>query len=127
LNLTPCFVFLVFAKNGIQVTGFSVMAYAATTAVVEIYKLKQLGSFIGEEYNADAWTLIGSAKINTFDNKPTPLPPGTISNAIIQQGTTQSFYVTFRSDTNYNRYSRASRYGDVVAENDDLQFKVVSC
>lgn len=102
------------------------MAFAATTAVVEVYKLNQPGSFVGEEYNPDAWTLIGSATIATLDNEPTALPSGTISNVVMAEGTTQSFYVTFQADTNYNRYSRASRYGEISAQNDDIQFKVVS-
>ena len=102
------------------------MAFAATTATVEVYKLKKPGSFVGQEYNPSAWTLVGSATIETLDNKPTALPPGTISNVIIQQGMTQSFYVTFQANTNYNRYSRASQYGEIYAQNEDLQFKVVS-
>ena len=118
---------LVVAKKDILVTGFSVMSFAATTATIEVYKLKEAGSFVGEEHNPDAWTLIGSTTIDTLDNRPTPLPPGTISDVAIRSGATQSFYVTFHSDTNYNRYSRASTYGEVNAENSDLQFKVVSC
>lgn len=118
--------FEVVARKDLKITGFSVTTFAATTAIVEVYKLNKPGSFVGEEYNADAWTLIGSATLETLENKPTALPPGSISGVIVKQATTQAFYVTFQADTNYNRYSRASRYGEIYAQNDDIQFKVVS-
>ena len=104
----------------------TVTTFAATSATVEVYKLKRIGSFVGEELNPDAWTLIGRVTLDTFENRPTAIPPGTIDPVIIEQATTQAFYVTFQADSNYNRYSRASKFGDVAAQNDDIQFKVVS-
>ena len=118
--------FEICAKTDLKVTGFAVTPYAATTVVVEVYKLNELGSFVGNEYLPDAWTLIGAATIETRENVPNPLPPGTIAPVEIRKDTTQSFYVTFQADTNYNRYSRASVFGAVSTENEDIQFKVVS-
>jgi hypothetical protein len=117
--------FEVVAKKDLKITGFSVTAYAATTVVVEVYMLNELGSFVGNEYNPAAWTLIGGATLDTRENQATPLPPESISSVLVKQGTSQAFYVTFQAETNYNRYSRATQFGDVHAENDDIQFKVV--
>ncbi|CAB9504868.1 Peptidyl-Asp metalloendopeptidase [Seminavis robusta] len=116
--------FEVVAKKDLKITGFSVMAYAATTAVVEVYKLSELGSFVGNERNPQAWQLIGGATLDTKENKASALPFQTIEAVEVSKGETQSFYVTFHANTNYNRYSRASQFGDVFAQNDDIQFKV---
>jgi hypothetical protein len=117
--------FEVIAKKDLRVAGFAVTAFASTTVTVEVYKLKATGTFAGQEYNPGAWTLIGGATIQTKANAPTPLPPGSISGTEVRQGTVQAFYVTFKADTNYNRYSRASQIGLVFTQNDDIQFKVV--
>ena len=114
------------AKTDLKVTGFAVTPYAATTCIVAVYKLNELGDFVGKERESLAWTLIGRVEIETKENEFNTLPPGTIDPVIIKAGTTQSFYVTFQDDTNYNRYSRASAFGDVASENDDIQVKVVS-
>jgi hypothetical protein len=117
--------FEVVAKRDLKITGFSVTAYAATTVVVEVYMLNELGSFVSNEYDPSAWTLIGGATLATRENQATPLPPESISSVFVKQATSQAFYVTFQAETNYNRYSRAIQFGDVYAENDDIQFKVV--
>jgi len=117
--------FEIVAKKPIKVTGFAIMPYAATTAVVEVYKLNEPGSFVGKEYVPGAWTLIGAATLETNENKANSLPPGTIEPVTVQKDTTQAFYVTFQADTNYNRYSRAPVFGAIHAQNDDIQFKVV--
>lgn len=118
--------FEIIAKTDLKVTGFSVTPYAATTCIVEVYKLNQPGSFAGKERDSEAWTLIGRAEIETKENQPNTLPPGIIDPVIVNAATTQAFYVTFQDETNYNRYSRAHTFGEVVAQNDDIQFKVVS-
>lgn len=118
--------FEVVAKTDVKVTGFAVTPYAATTCIVAVYKLNELGDFVGKELDPAAWTLIGRAEIETKENEFNALPPGTIDPVFVKEGTTQSFYVTFQDDTNYNRYSRASKFGEVASENNDIQFKVVS-
>jgi hypothetical protein len=120
-------IFDVVAKRDLKITGFAVTAFAATTVTVEVYKMKNSGTHIGNEYNPGAWTLIGGATIRTRADRPTSLPPGSLSGGVtIPEGSIQAFYITYQADNNYNRYSRASQLGDVYAQNDDIQFKVVS-
>ena len=118
--------FDVVAKKDLKITGFAVTAFAATTVTVEIYKLKNLGTFVGQEYNPGAWTLIGGATMQTKADEPTNLPPGSLRSGVtVQQGTTQAFYITYQANSNYNRYTRAAELGRIYAQNDDIQFKVV--
>ena len=119
--------FEVVAKSDLKVTGFAVIPYASTTCIVEVYKLNELGSFIGKERDPEAWTLVGRVEIESRENQFNELPTGTIDPVVINADTTQAFYVTFQDDTNYNRYSKATRYVDVAADNDEIQFKVVRC
>lgn len=118
--------FDIVAKKRIRVTNLAVTSYASTIATIEIFILKNPGSFEGHEYDKRKWQLIGITTIQTTKNHPSTLPEDTFLPVEIEEGQTQAFYVTFREDTNYNRYTRGTSVGEVYAQNDEIQFKTVS-
>lgn len=89
------------ATNTITITNFDVNLYAGTTANYEIYYCPS--THVGNENNAGAWTLLGSATgiASAGNNIPTPLP--IVFSVTIPAGQTYSFYVTndFGAGTSY--------------------------
>ena len=104
---------------GVTITGFEVNTNSTTPSDFEIYTLA--GNYAGNENNAGAWTLVGSATgvpCNGFGTA-TPLP--ICVDSYIAPGATQSFYVT-HSDTNILAYTNGTATGSLYASNADLEF-----
>lgn len=80
------------ATNPVTVICFDANLYTGTTSTYEVYY--KVGSFIGSESNAAAWTFVGSASGVTSlgTNVPTPIP--IMVNINIPAGQTYGFYVT---------------------------------
>ena len=100
--------FNVTAINDITVTCFDANLYAGTTADYEIYY--RVGSFVGNENNAAAWTFVGSttALTSAGNNVPTQIPIPV--NVGIPAGQTYAFYVT-------NTFGGGTSYTDGPAAN----------
>ena len=93
--------FDVLAANTLTISCFESNVYAGTTANYEIYY--HVGTHVGVENNAGAWTLLGSATgvTSAGNNLPTPLPIPI--GVTIPAGQTYSFYITndFGGGTSY--------------------------
>lgn len=89
------------ATNTITITCFDANLYAGTTANYEIYF--RAGTFIGNESNSAAWTLVGTTTglTSAGNNLPTPIPIPV--NITIPAGQTYGFYITndFGGGTSY--------------------------
>ena len=96
------------ASNTITITCFDASLYAGTTANYEIYF--RTGTFIGNESNSGAWTLVGTASgvTSAGNNLPTPIPIPV--NVTIPAGQTYGFYIT-------NDFGGGTSYTDGVANN----------
>jgi Metallo-peptidase family M12 len=109
------------AKTDLKVTNFAMHAYAATTVTIEVYMKKTVGTCVGTQKDSSQWQRIGQA---TFVSKgagvPTILPTGTFPPVSVKAGDIQAFYITFKSNTNYNRYSPGNTLGKVQSSNADL-------
>lgn len=91
--------------NTITINCFDAALYSGTTANYEIYY--RAGTFIGNESNAGAWTLVGTTTGLTSAgiNVPTPIPIPV--NVTIPAGQTYGFYIT-------NDIGGGTRYTDGV-------------
>jgi hypothetical protein len=109
------------AKTDLKITNFAMHAYAPTTVTIEVYMKKAVGTCVGAQKDPSQWQRIGQA---TFVSKgagvATVLPTGTFSPVSVKAGNIQAFYITFKSTTNYNRYSPGSTLGSVQSSNADL-------
>ncbi len=96
------------ATNELTILCFDVNLYAGTTANYEIYY--RPGTFVGNETNAAAWTLVGSTTglASLGNNIPTPIP--ITVNVTIPAGQTYGFYIT-------NDFGAGTSYTDGVAAN----------
>lgn len=96
------------ATSCVTVRCFDANLYAGTTANYEIYY--KVGSFIGSENNAGAWTFLGGATgiTSAGNNIPTYLPIPV--NVSIPTGETYAFYITndFGGGTSYRDCNSAS-------------------
>lgn len=103
--------FNITAINDITVTCLDANLYAGTTANYEIYY--KVGSYVGSENNAGAWTLAGGATgiTSAGNNLPTPLPIPL--NLAILAGQTYGIYVTndFGAGTSYTDSPTAGNMG----------------
>ncbi|WP_338790441.1 choice-of-anchor D domain-containing protein [Bernardetia sp. MNP-M8] len=105
------------ATNAITIRCFAANLYPGTTADYEIYY--KVGTHVGFETNAAAWTLLGSATgiTSAGNNIPTQLPIPI--NITIPAGQRYSFYITntFGGGTSY---TDGTAVGNVLASNADM-------
>lgn len=108
--------FDIVATNDITINSFETNVDA--TGDIEIYY--RAGTHVGNETNAGAWTLIGSATgvPNNAVNTATPIPINV--NTYIPAGQTYAFYITF-SNGSYMNYTDGTAVGAVSTTNADMQ------
>lgn len=102
--------FEISVEEFITVKAFEVNLRTGFTGVVEIYTL--LGTFVGSEQNAAAWTQIARTFVTSQgERNPTSIPASVVTPVSITPCETRSFYVTI-TDTTANdlRYTR----GDIT-------------
>lgn len=106
--------------TSVVITGFDVHMPTGTTATIEVYAVTAGTTYVGNETNAAAWTLLGSAAgvVSAGAGLPTPVP--LTLNVPIVPGQVQGFYVTTTAAT--LSYTNGSVLGAVFAFNSDIQF-----
>ena len=102
------------------ITGFDVHMPAATTATVEVYAVTAGTSYIGNETNPAAWTLLGSVANVTSAGTGVPTPVALTLNVPVNPSQVQGFYVTTTAGT--LSYTNGTLIGAVFAANSDIQF-----
>eukprot|EP00521_Asterionellopsis_glacialis_P011760 CAMPEP_0195290620 /NCGR_PEP_ID=MMETSP0707-20130614/6411_1 /TAXON_ID=33640 /ORGANISM="Asterionellopsis glacialis, Strain CCMP134" /LENGTH=850 /DNA_ID=CAMNT_0040350769 /DNA_START=1056 /DNA_END=3608 /DNA_ORIENTATION=+ len=118
----PGNMFDIVAKTNISIKNFAVHSTAATTVVIEVWKMRRAGSFV-EFQDANDWEKIGTVHVESSPaGNPTILPLGFMKPVSVKVGETQGFYVTFSASTNYNRYTKGTALGNVFTENEDIAF-----
>ena len=117
--------FDIVATNNVIITGFDInMDPGADT--VEVYAVTGGGTFVGNETNTAAWTLIASVPVTSLATSaaapgtPTPIPAGFC--VAIPAGSTQGFYVTMTTTTLIN-YTNGTTQGAVYASDANIQFQ----
>lgn len=70
---------------------------AGTTSTYEVYAVTGGGTFVGNETNASAWTLLGTSGSITHAGPGVAEPLGLTLGFVVPAGTTQGFYVTSNS------------------------------
>lgn len=103
----------------VVITGFDVNM--AGTATIEVYSITAGTTYVGNETNPAAWTLLGTAPgvVGAGLGVPTPVP--LILSVPINPGQVQGFYVTVTTGT--LAYTAGSVLGSVFASNSDIQFR----
>ena len=95
----------------------------ATAANYTVMIYTKEGSYVGNETDADSWTLITDADglqvMSAGPGTPTTLPIDAFAPIVMAKNTTLAFYVTLTTpDINY---SEGTEVGSVYASNADLQ------
>lgn len=73
----------------IEITSFDQNVWTTTPQTVDVYY--KVGTYVGSETNAGAWTLLGSVQVTGVgDNLPTPVPIGGLA---IPKDTTYGIYI----------------------------------
>ena len=104
----------------IVIQSFDVNIDTGITDLIEVYALTAGGSYIGNEANAGAWTLIGSATV-TSAGTDVPTPLNLSLNFVIPGGATQAFYITTTATTSIN-YTNGTTEGASFANDGFLDF-----
>jgi hypothetical protein len=102
----------------VVITGFDVNLTG--TATIEVYSVTAGTTYVGNETNSSAWTLLGSAAnvVGLGAGVPTPVP--LTFNVPINPSQVQGFYVTTTAGT--LTYTNGTSLGAVFASNSNLQF-----
>ena len=102
----------------VVITGFDVNLTG--TATIEVYAVTAGTSYVGNEANPGAWTLLGTATgvVGNGAGVPTPVP--LTLNVPINPAQQQGFYVTTTAGT--LTYTNGTSLGAVYASNSDIQF-----
>ena len=87
---------------------------------VEVYAVTAGGTFTGNETNAAAWSLIGTATV-TGAGAGVPTDLGLSLAYWVSAGSTQGFYVTCSTGTGMN-YTNGTTQGAVFASDSNIQF-----
>jgi hypothetical protein len=109
--------------NTVIITGFDINLEVGANDI-EVYTCNT-GTYVGNETNSAAWTLVGSAQgvPSSGTDVPTPVnfqPPLQI---VLGAGMTQGFYVTATNATSNNfSYTNGSSLGAVFAADANIQF-----
>jgi hypothetical protein len=103
------------------ITGFDIHVGVGTWNV-EVYTLPAGTSIVGNDTNAAAWTLVGSATgvAGLGQGLPTPVP--LTLGVPVAAGQTQSFYVTLSNGTSII-YTNGTAVGNVFAQDSFIQFR----
>ncbi len=104
---------------GVTIQYFDVNTNSTAPADFEVYTLA--GSYAGNENNAAAWTLVGSASAVPCNGFGIPTLVPICVDLYVAPGTIQSFYVT-HSDANIMAYTNGTTTGALFASNADLSF-----
>ncbi|MCA9320096.1 MAG: hypothetical protein KDB53_05150 [Planctomycetes bacterium] len=108
--------------TNVAVSGFAVTLPSGQTTTLEIWTLTAGGSYLGQQTNPAAWTLIASAGTVTGAGPTTPVMIPANLNVPMPSGTTRGFYVTTTNGTTMF-YSNGAQQGLVFAQNVDLQVR----
>jgi hypothetical protein len=109
------------ATNTIRVRYFEGNIANTPNLTTQYYIYYKVGSLVGSETNAAAWTMI-AGPITVTPNAPNTLTVIPVNvNIVIPAGQTYAFYLTNTSAaTNNNRYHNGTATGAVLATNSDL-------
>lgn len=104
--------------NAVVITGFDV--HLTGTATIEVYAVTNGTSYVGNEANPAAWTLLGSVPnvVGAGAGVPTTVP--LTINVPVNPSQVQGFYVTTTAGT--LTYTNGTTLGNVFASNSDIQF-----
>ncbi len=109
--------FDIVAVTPVVITGFDI--HLSGSATVEVYAVTAGTSYVGNDANPSAWTLLGSAAVvGAGIGVPTPVP--LTLNVPINPAQQQGFYVTVT--TGVVQYTNGTSLGSVFASNSDIQF-----
>jgi hypothetical protein len=102
----------------VVINGFDVNLTG--TATIEVYAITAGTTYVGNETNPAAWTLLGTALnvVGLGAGVPTPVP--LTLNVPVTPGQVQGFYVTTTAGT--LTYTNGTVLGAVFAQNSDIQF-----
>ena len=111
--------FDIVAVTTVTILGFDVNLDSGSWNM-EVYVVTGGGTWQGNQTNANAWTLLGTATgvVGAGPGNPTPLSINL--NQIIAPGATQGFYITSSSGTAMN-YTNGTSVGSIAAQDSNIQ------
>lgn len=107
------------AINPVVVSGFDINLLSTGPQTIEVWTVTGGGTFVGKETNAAAWTLVGSASVETAGVGVATLVPIAVSTPIAAGGR-QGFYVTCASGS--LSYSNGTSVGNPYVSDANLVF-----
>lgn len=91
------FDFTVIGASPVTITSFDINVDNTNVHTAEVYYVTGGGSYMGNEQNPAAWTMLGSSQVTgTGSGNPTPLPVGGLT---VNPGETYGLYVTMSTCT----------------------------
>lgn len=91
------FDFTVIGPNPITITSFDINVDNTNLHTAEVYYVTGGGTYLGNETNSGAWTMLGSSQVTGAGaGNPTPLPVGGLT---VNPGETYGLYVTMSTCT----------------------------
>jgi hypothetical protein len=113
--------FNVTAANSIRITYFEALIANTPNPTTQYYIYYKVGTHVGFENNAAAWTLL-AGPLTVTPNAPNTMTviPYTL-NMVIPAGQTYAYYLTnTAAASNNNRYHNGTATGNVLSTNSDL-------
>lgn len=108
--------------TAVQITDFDINL--ATAATIEVYVVTGGGTYVGNETNAAAWTMVASVNVTGAGaGVPTNLNLPAVSGfspILIAPGQTQGFYITTTGPT--MTYTNGTAFGNLFASDSFLEF-----
>ncbi len=113
--------FNITATNTIRVRYFEGLIANTPNPTTQYYIYYKVGTHVGFENNAAAWTLLAGPITVTLNAPPMMTVIPVTVNMVIPAGQTYAFYLTNTSAaSNNNRYHNGTATGNVAATNSDL-------
>lgn len=107
------------AINPVVISGFDVNLQSSGPQMIEVWTVTGGGTFVGKETNAAAWTLVGSAPVESAGSGVATVVPIPV-NTPIAAGGRQGFYVTCTSG--FLNYSNGTGVGNPYVSDANLVF-----
>lgn len=109
------------ATSSVVIQDFNQAFTAANgPSTLEVYAVTGGGTFVGNETNSGAWTLIGTASVAVTSGPGIADPLGLSLGYAVPGGTTQGFYVTSISGVNIDYTNGTGTPGTTIVASDPM-------
>lgn len=105
--------------GGVTINSFDVNLNTGVTDTVQVWAVTGGGTFVGNETNPAAWTMLGQAMV-TSNGTGTPTPLNLNLAYLVPAGVTQGFHVSATTANNIS-YTNGTAVGAIAAQDTEIQ------